>query len=149
MSEGAIVLLAILVTGVLTQNDLVAISALLMLLARFTGSPHLLRALDNYSVELGVIFLLMGLLLPFAYDKVQLLATGRQLLTVQGILVILVGVAAAFLGAQGVALLKVQPEVMLGLIIGSTIGVAFFGGIPVGPLVASGLVWCVYRAFGH
>ena len=33
-----------------------------------------------------------------------------------------------------------QPTVVIGLMLGTIIGVAFLGGIPVGPLIAAGLL---------
>jgi uncharacterized membrane protein (DUF441 family) len=39
----------------------------------------------------------------------------------------------------GLALLEARPEVMVGLVLGTIVGVAVLGGIPVGPLAAAGL----------
>ena len=36
--------------------------------------------------------------------------------------------------------MSVQPSVIGGLLIGTVIGVAFFRGVPVGPLIAAGIV---------
>ena len=33
-----------------------------------------------------------------------------------------------------------QPSIVAGLLVGTIIGVAFFKGIPVGPLIAAGMV---------
>jgi uncharacterized membrane protein (DUF441 family) len=41
--------------------------------------------------------------------------------------------------------MKSNPEVMIGLLLGTIIGTAFFGGIPVGPLVAAGLAAFVIK----
>ena len=36
--------------------------------------------------------------------------------------------------------MSAQPSVVGGLLIGTVIGVAFFRGVPVGPLIAAGIV---------
>ena len=58
----------------------------------------------------------------------------------QSIVAILVGIFVAWLGGRGVSFMSAQPSVVGGLLIGTVIGVAFFRGVPVGPLIAAGIV---------
>ena len=51
-----------------------------------------------------------------------------------------VGVLVAWLAGKGVPLMGEQPILITGLLIGTIIGVAFLGGIPVGPLIAAGIL---------
>ena len=51
-----------------------------------------------------------------------------------------VGIFVAWLAGQGVDLMTNQPVLVTGLMIGTVIGVSFFGGIPVGPLIAAGIL---------
>ena len=51
-----------------------------------------------------------------------------------------VGIFVAWLAGRGVPLMMNQPAVVPGLIIGTVIGVAFLKGIPVGPLIAAGIL---------
>ncbi|MDI7507198.1 DUF441 family protein, partial [Cronobacter dublinensis] len=44
------------------------------------------------------------------------------------------------LGGKGVALMGSQPSIVAGLLVGTVLGVALFRGVPVGPLIAAGLV---------
>jgi uncharacterized membrane protein (DUF441 family) len=53
---------------------------------------------------------------------------------------VLVGIFVAWLGGRGVSYMSVQPSVIGGLLMGTVIGVAFFRGVPVGPLIAAGIV---------
>ena len=46
----------------------------------------------------------------------------------------------AWLAGKGVPLMGEQPILVTGLLIGTIIGVAFLGGIPVGPLIAAGIL---------
>jgi len=43
------------------------------------------------------------------------------------------------MNGQGLALLKSDPEMIVGLIAGSIIGIVLLRGIPVGPLMAAGI----------
>lgn len=53
---------------------------------------------------------------------------------------VIVGVLVAWLGGRGVTLMVDQPTVVTGLLVGTIIGVTFFRGVPVGPLIAAGIV---------
>ncbi len=44
------------------------------------------------------------------------------------------------LGGRGVTLMGSQPQLVAGLLVGTVLGVALFRGVPVGPLIAAGLV---------
>ncbi|ELW17176.1 DUF441 family protein, partial [Escherichia coli] len=47
---------------------------------------------------------------------------------------------AKMLGGRGVTLMGSQPQLVAGLLVGTVLGVALFRGVPVGPLIATGLV---------
>lgn len=145
MGEGTIVLLVILLAGMLGGNNLISVSAAVMLLLQMAGFADVFAFLENHGVDVGIIFLMLGLLLPFATDKMGLGATVRGLITPMGLIGIGVGALVAYLAAEGVALLQVHPEVLIGLIVGSVAGVYFLGGVPAGPLVAAGLAAFLYN----
>jgi uncharacterized membrane protein (DUF441 family) len=46
----------------------------------------------------------------------------------------------AYLGGRGAVLMGSQPTVVAGLLIGTVLGVALFKGVPVGPLIAAGIL---------
>ena len=56
------------------------------------------------------------------------------------VLAIIVGIVVAWLGGRGVGLMSAQPLLVTGLLLGTIIGVAVFRGVPVGPLIAAGLL---------
>ena len=53
---------------------------------------------------------------------------------------IVVGIFVAWIAGRGVPFMSMQPTLVTGLLIGTIIGVSFFGGIPVGPLIAAGIL---------
>lgn len=143
-----LLLLTLGALGLAGGNDAVGLAALLALAIRELGPPGSVEATARHSTELGILFLVLGLLLPAVTGVVgapELFS--RVVLTRTGILSLLVGVISSRLAADGVALMQARPEVLLGLVVGSLAGVWLFGGIPVGPLVAAGLVALLARLF--
>ncbi len=57
-----------------------------------------------------------------------------------GIIILTIGVIVSWLGGRGVTLMGSQPQLVAGLLVGTVLGVALFRGVPVGPLIAAGLV---------
>ena len=58
----------------------------------------------------------------------------------KSLIAIAVGVFVSWLGGRGVTLMSAQPSLVAGLLVGTVLGVALFRGVPVGPLIAAGLV---------
>lgn len=146
MSEGTLILLLVLVAGLLGGNDLVGLAAAVLLSLQVAGIPALIQALETHGVRLGVLFLFIGVLLPFATGRLGISTTANSLISPFGGITIIIGAVTAFLAAKGITLLQTQPETMIGLILGSVLGVTLFGGIPAGPLVAAGLAALVLQA---
>jgi len=63
----------------------------------------------------------------------------RSLRRATTIMAILGGAMATQLNGEGVRLLRVQPDIIIGLIIGNILGVLLLRGIPVGPVAAGGI----------
>jgi len=145
VGEGTVILLLILAAGLLGGNELVSVSAAVLLFLRASGLGHAFQFLEEHGLDLGIVFLLLGLLLPFATDRLGVAATASSLTKPAGLIAVGVGTLAAYLAAQGVAMLRLHPEVLVGLIVGSVIGVYFLKGIPAGPLVAAGIASVLYR----
>lgn len=147
VQDSLIILLIVFLAGMISQNDLVAIAAAIMLALQAVGTPPTFAFLDRFAVEIGVIFLLIGVLLPFATGKTGLQSITNSLTTAGGYIAIVVGILSTWLGTEGIRLLAHRPEVMIGLVIGSIIGVSWFDGIPTGPLVAAGIAALLFRLF--
>ncbi|EMD0738111.1 DUF441 family protein, partial [Acinetobacter baumannii] len=58
----------------------------------------------------------------------------------KSLVAIAIGLLVAWLGGRGVKLMSSQPDVVAGLLIGTVAGVALLRGVPVGPLIAAGLL---------
>lgn len=99
-------------------------------------------------MDLGLLLLLIAVLTPFALDRVGIAEIWNTFRTPSGIVAIVGGTAAAYLCGQGVVLLQMRPEVIVGLVIGTVIGVSLLKGIPVGPLAAAGITAMLLNLLG-
>ncbi len=132
-------LLAMLFLGVVGNNYLVSVSAAFLLLLRLLGLDALLPYLEGPGLRVGLTLLILSILTPFAAGRITLDDLWGAITKPRGAAAILGGIAGAYLGAKGLALLDTHPESITGLVLGTIIGATFFKGIPVGPLVAAGM----------
>lgn len=135
----AIFLVVLIFLGVVGNNSSITISATVLLLMQQTFLAKYLPYVEKYGLNLGIIILTVGVLAPIISGKIQLPGF-VALLNWKMLLAIAIGILVAWFGGRGVGLLGTQPVLITGLLIGTIIGVSFFGGIPVGPLIAAGIL---------
>ncbi|WP_112070866.1 DUF441 domain-containing protein [Haemophilus influenzae] len=135
----ALLLVILLILGVLSNNSAITISAAVLLIMQQTFLSSHIPLLEKYGVKIGIIILTIGVLSPLVSGKIQL-PDLSDFLSWKMALSIAVGVLVAWLAGKGVPLMGEQPILVTGLLIGTIIGVAFLGGIPVGPLIAAGIL---------
>ena len=135
----AIFLVVLIFLGVIGNNSSITISATVLLLMQQTFLAKYLPYMEKYGLNIGIIILTVGVLAPIISGKIQL-PSFIALLNWKMLLAIAIGILVAWFGGRGVGLLGTQPALITGLLIGTIIGVSFFGGIPVGPLIAAGIL---------
>ena len=135
----ALLLVILLILGVLSNNSTITISAAVLLIMQQTFLSSHIPLVEKYGVKIGIIILTIGVLSPLVSGKIQL-PDLSGFLSWKMALSIAVGVLVAWLAGKGVPLMGEQPILVTGLLIGTIIGVAFLGGIPVGPLIAAGIL---------
>lgn len=135
-----IILLVLLALGVVGNNPTVSIAVAVLLLIRLLQLERFFPFLEQHGLQIGIIILTLGVLSPLASGKIKP-DTILQIFTHwQSILAVLVGVFVAYLGGRGATLMSQNPLVVTGILLGTIIGVTFFRGVPVGPLIAAGMV---------
>lgn len=139
MSAATIILILLMLLGVLGRSNVIAAAAAVLLLLQFTSLQRFYPVLERRALEAGLIFLVVSVLVPFASGRVAPGDILRSFISVPGLIAIASGIIATLLNCQGLELLQRFPQMMIGMVIGSIMGVAFFGGIPVGPLMAGGI----------
>ena len=148
MIQDNLLLLVLLAIGLVFNNHLIASAAGSLLVLKLIKFQSILYLFERRAIDLGLLFLLISVLVPFALDRVGVKDIWITFQSVPGIIAIIGGIAAAYLCGQGLVLLKLQPEVVVGLVIGTVIGVSLLKGIPVGPLAAAGVTALLLNILG-
>ncbi|HOV78475.1 MAG TPA: DUF441 domain-containing protein [Bacillota bacterium] len=137
--SGSNVLVVLLLVGILAHSNLIATATCVLLILKFANINIMFPLLERRGLELGLLFLLLSILVPLSNGKVSERDIIYNLTSLPGILAIAGGALATCLNTRGLQLLKIDPEIIFGLMLGSILGIVFLHGVPVGPLMASGL----------
>lgn len=135
----ALLLVVLILLGLFSQNSAVTISAAVLLIMQQTLLSHYLPWVDKYGLKIGIIILTIGVLSPLVSGRIAM-PDFTTFLNWKMLFAIVAGIAVAWLGGRGVNLMSSQPVLVTGLLIGTIIGVAFMKGVPVGPLIAAGIL---------
>jgi uncharacterized membrane protein (DUF441 family) len=135
-----LIMLGIAALGVISKNHTIAIALLLLALLRLTHQHRIIPVLEKHGITLGVIVLTVGVMSPLASGKVGAAELMGAFTNWRSIAAVGVGALVAYLGGRGVRLMSDQPLMVNGLLLGTVIGVAVFRGVPVGPLIAAGIL---------
>ncbi|GIP34698.1 DUF441 domain-containing protein [Paenibacillus sp. J2TS4] len=136
----SLLLLALAALGLFSNNTPVSIAMIVLLLLRVMNLHQTFPWIEKYGLSIGIVILTIGVMSPMASGKLTMQTILQSFLHWKSLLAICIGMLVAFLGGRGAALMTNQPTVVAGLLIGTVLGVALFGGVPVGPLIAAGLL---------
>jgi uncharacterized membrane protein (DUF441 family) len=140
MDMTSLLLLGLAALGIISSNSPVTIAMVGLLLLRVLGLQQAFPWLEKYGLTIGIVILTIGVMTPLASGKISLQMIGHSFLHWKSLAAILIGILVAYLGGRGAVLMGSQPTIVAGLLIGTVIGVAFFKGVPVGPLIAAGIL---------
>lgn len=135
-----LVLLVLLACGIFSHNTTVTIAAAVLIVLKITPLNELLPYVQQHGLNIGIIILTIGVLAPIASGKIPGDSILKSFLSWKSLLAIAIGLFVAWLGGRGVKLMSSQPDVVAGLLIGTVAGVAVLRGVPVGPLIAAGIL---------
>jgi uncharacterized membrane protein (DUF441 family) len=143
--DGIWILAIIALLGIVSKNSTVWIASIVLLglsllSYKFSSSQWMLQWFEQKGIRWGVIVLTIGVLSSIALGKMGWVDIWNTSKSYVGWLSIGVGIFVAYLGGKGVNILTTKPDIMTGLLIGTIIGVALFRGVPVGPLIAAGIL---------
>ncbi|WP_040976507.1 DUF441 domain-containing protein [Necropsobacter massiliensis] len=135
----ALLLVVLILLGVLGNNNSITISATVLLLMQQTFLVKYIPFMEKNGLNIGIIILTIGVLSPIISGKIQL-PGWAAFVHWKMFLAVAVGILVAWLSGRGVSFMGVNPILLTGLLVGTILGVAFFGGVPVGPLIAAGIL---------
>ncbi|ELA09652.1 hypothetical protein MOMA_04580 [Moraxella macacae 0408225] len=148
INPSLMMLLILLSCGIISQNNTIIIAtAVLIILSVLPMSKPLLLNLEKYGLNFGILILTIGVLAPIATGKISSDGLLKSFANWRLLLAVLVGVFVAWLGGRGVKLMSADPGVVAGLLIGTVLGVTFLRGVPVGPLIAAGILSLLYSGY--
>ncbi|HZG18159.1 MAG TPA: DUF441 domain-containing protein [Candidatus Bathyarchaeia archaeon] len=135
-----LILLLFLTLGIIGNNSSISISVAVLLLLRLIHFDKSFVYLERYGLQIGIIILTIGVLAPVASGKITPDMIGKSFTDWKALVAIAVGIFVAYLGGRGAHLLTANPLIVTGLLVGTIIGVTFLRGVPVGPLIAAGIL---------
>ncbi|WP_192457263.1 DUF441 domain-containing protein [Musicola keenii] len=135
-----LILLVLAVLGIVSHNMTITLAVLFLLVVRFTPLNHFFPWVEKYGLSFGILVLTIGVLAPIASGKIAASEVVQAFLNWKSLLAVIIGIAVSWLGGRGVSLMSNQPSVVAGLLVGTVMGVALLRGVPVGPLIAAGLL---------
>lgn len=135
-----LILLVLAALGIISHNNTITIAILILLIIRLTPLSHFFPWVEKQGLTLGIIMLTVGVMAPIASGTISASGVMHSFLHWKSLLAMLIGVAVSWLGGRGVSLMSHQPSVVAGLLVGTVMGVALFRGVPVGPLIAAGIL---------
>ncbi len=147
MKEGYLFLFILLSIGLLAKSDLLVIASIILGLLKLVRVRLAFTILDNIVIKVGLIFLLLSVLSPLINGDISIGEVLKSYKSILAIFALISGILATQLVGMGIDLLDSEPELIVGMLFGSIVGIVFFGGVPVGPLLAGGLTAFFYRLY--
>jgi len=139
-------ILVVLVLSIIGNNNTVAIAALVLLLIQMLGLVTLFPLINSYGMNIGIIILTIAVLSPLAQGLISTKDIVGLFKAPVGLIAIVIGIFVAWVAGHGVTFMQDSPEITTALIVGTIVGVCFFRGLPVGPLIAGGMVALIVSA---
>lgn len=135
-----LILIGLAILSYFVHNTAVTLSILILLAIKLTPLAQFFPYVEKQGITIGIIILTVAVMAPLASGSLPASSLIKSFASWPSIVAVLVGIFVAWLGGRGVSYMSVQPSVIGGLLMGTVIGVAFFRGVPVGPLIAAGIV---------
>lgn len=141
--DSNIILIVILAVSILGKANSVAIAACALLFIKLINlDKYLFPAIDHYGMFCGLVLLIAAILIPIANGQITSINIKSIFTSWVGIAALLISLFTTYLSGLGLQYLTVQGhgDVMPALILGAVIAAAFLDGVPVGPLITSGMI---------
>lgn len=135
-----LILLLLLIIGIFSQNINITLAVLFLIAIRILNINNFFLWIEKNSFTTGILILTIGVINPIASGKISAKNVIDSFFDIKSLLAIIIGISVSWLGNRGISLMSSHPSTITGLLIGTLIGVSLFQGIPVGPLIAAGIL---------
>lgn len=143
----AAILFTLLLISYFGHNMTMVYTIIILLILHYLFPAKILDYVSSHGVNWGIIILSVAMLAPLATGSIGLPEILTTFKSPEGIIAIGVGIIVAIVGKSGVAFLYSDPQVVVALTVGTIIGVFFFKGLPMGPLIAAGSTYFCLKFF--
>ena len=146
--EANLILVIILAISILGKANSVAIGvAILLVLKLLNLDKYAFPVLNDKGVFWALVLLIATILIPIANGQITAINIKVNLLSWVGVVALILSFITTYLSGLGLQYLTVKGngDVMPALIIGSVAAAAFLKGVPVGPLITSGMLAVVVK----
>ncbi|NFA60298.1 DUF441 domain-containing protein [Clostridium sporogenes] len=148
--ESNIILLSILVVAIIGKANSVALASCMLLLIKLLNiEKSIFPMIEEKGVYYGLILIIAAILIPIANGEVTFVDIKNTFTSYLGIIALLLSLFTTYLSGLGLQYLTVNKhgDIMPAMILGSVLAASFLGGVPVGPLITSGILALVIKLF--
>ncbi|MBU3159444.1 DUF441 domain-containing protein [Clostridium frigoris] len=138
-----IILLLILAASILGKANSVAIATCALLMAKLLGlDKYVYPPLQKNGMTWGLILLIAAIMIPIANGTITFVNIKSVFTSWIGLTALVLSFLTTYLSGQGLNYLTVQghSDIMPAMIVGAVAAASFLGGVPVGPLITSGIL---------
>ncbi|HZG58093.1 DUF441 domain-containing protein [Paenibacillus sp.] len=137
--DGELFLVGLIVIGLVGRSRNITTAACLLLIVKLLELDRILPIIERRGLEIGLMLLTIGVLVPFLNGRITRKDVVSIFTSAPGLLALAGGALATYTNGTGLLLLKSEPELIAGLVIGSIVGIVLLKGVPSGPLMAAGI----------
>ncbi|MGM9904026.1 DUF441 domain-containing protein [Enterococcus hirae] len=138
----------IMLVAILAKNQSLMIATGFILFVKFIPASKLfLTWLQGKGINIGVTIITAAILVPIATGDIGLKDLLDAFKSPMGWIAIFCGGLVAVLSSKGVGLIATDPQITVALVFGTILGVVFLKGIAAGPVIASGIAYCILQLF--
>lgn len=142
--ESWLFLLLVLGVALFGKNTSLIIATLaVMVLKLLPLTAKWLPAIQAKGINWGVTIISIAILVPIATGQIGFKDLMHVFQTPAGWIAVACGILVAILSRYGVNQLSASPQVTVALVLGTIIGVVFLKGVAAGPVIASGITYCI------
>ncbi len=143
-----IILLLILAVAILGKANSIAIATSALIIIKLVGiDRYVYPYIEKNGTTFGIIVIVAAIMIPIANGSITAENIKNIFTSWVGIVALVLSFITTYLSGQGLGYLTIQghSDVMPAMIIGAVAGAALLGGVPVGPLITSGLLVIIIK----
>lgn len=148
--ESKLILLGILIVSIVGKANAVSIATCVLLIIKLLHvDQYVFPTIEKNGMFWGLVLLIAAILIPIANGNITITNIRNVFTTWVGMTAVVLSFFTTYLSGLGLKYLTIQNhgDIMPALILGAVAAAAFLGGVPVGPLITSGILSLLVKVF--